>query len=94
MRDHLLDITIPPEIVIKANDVIKSFIHCEIPPSIQFSLYSDNKWEISSIKCNLKSCYQVGVYPATCICEACKIKKKTGKYPGEDFNPLKEIFGD
>ena len=76
-------VELPNRVLQKAQKAISNFIHCEETPSVRIA-YVDNTWRITDIICSLKNSHNRGCVGVN-RCDACKIKKETGKYPGEDI---------
>jgi len=81
------------DVLKRAIEYLDEFRHCPKGslPNIRLRLTSEG-WDINHGVCTLKSPYNRGV--VFDCCDACKIKKETGKYPGEDFNPLDMLSGE
>lgn len=87
---RIAEVEIPHSVIAEANEFLNKFIHCEKKPNVIIA-NSGTGWLIEGAMCQLEDNQNRGMVGS--FCDACKIKKETGKYPGEDFNPLDYFVG-
>lgn len=76
---------VPAQTIEEMYAFLNDFTGCDIKPDVELC-YIDDKFVISYAVCRLENVHNRGVVGSSC--DACEIKKATGKYPGEDFNPM------